>query len=129
MKKQDKDQGQEGQEGFTLLEVVVSTALLLIAATGFLMMASANAGLLAKEHRLDQSNYRIGAMAEEGKGEATGESLAVEFSMEDNSAWGKTEAEEVFYQYLVRDHGDQQDGGADGQGDAISNYIMVYRHR
>lgn len=138
MKKQDKDrgqegregqEGQEGQEGFTLLEVVVSTALLLIAATGFLMMASANAGLLAKEHRVDQSNYRIGAMAEQGKGEATGESLAVEFSMEDNSAWGKTGAREVFYQYIVRDLEDQQDGGADGQGGAISNYIVVYRHK
>lgn len=122
MSKRNRD---HGQEGFTLIEVVVSTALLVIAATGFLMMAGTNAGLLAKEHRLDQSNYRIGSMAEEGKGETTGESLTVTFSMEDGSGGPGQEAWEVFDQYMVRDQGSSQEE----QGESTGNFIMVYRHR
>lgn len=122
MSKRNRD---HGQEGFTLIEVVVSTALLVIAATGFLMMAGTNAGLLAKEHRLDQSNYRIGSMAEEGKGETTGESLTVKFSMEDGSCCPGQEAWEVFDQYMVRDQGSSQEE----QGESTGNFIMVYRHR
>lgn len=122
MSKRNRD---HGQEGFTLIEVVVSTVLLVIAATGFLMMAGTNAGLLAKEHRLDQSNYRIGSMAEEGKGETTGESLTVKFSMEDGSGCPGQEAWEVFDQYMVRDQGSSQEE----QGESTGNFIMVYRHR
>ena len=83
MKKRNR---KRGREGFTLIEVIASTALLMVTATGFLMMTGANTGLLAKEHRLDQSNYRLSAMAEEGLGEATGAELVVEISMEGTPA-------------------------------------------
>ena len=108
---------EKGREGFTLIEVIVSTALLLVTATGFLMMTGANTGLLAKEYRLDQLNYRLSAMVEEGMGSETGETLAVSFSLEDGSGYPDVEAEEIFDQYRVSD---------DTEPD---NSIIVYRHR
>ena len=124
MKKRNR---KRGREGFTLIEVIASTALLMVTATGFLMMTGANTGLLAKEHRLDQSNYRLSAMAEEGLGEATGAELVVEFSMEGDSGYPDAGAEEIFYQYSVReDEGrDEEFGDCSGPGSSI----IVYRHR
>lgn len=132
MRKQNRKQG---QEGFTLIEVVASAALLTIAATGFLMMEGANSGLLVKEQRLDQSNYRIGAMAEEGVGERPGEILSVSFTPEEGFNFPSGEVREVFDQYIVRDRGDKgksQDGDTDMQeenGETAGNFITVYRHR
>ena len=69
------------QDGFTLIEVVAAAALLAVVCTGFLMMTAANAGRSAKEYRLDRSIYDLSVQAEEGQGEATGETLEVEFTL------------------------------------------------
>lgn len=98
MKKQNK---RRGQEGFTLIEVIVSTALLAVAASGFLMMAGANVSLLAREHRLERSNYELEAMAEEGEGESTGGGFVMEFHMENDREYAGVGAEEQFGEYRV----------------------------
>lgn len=66
MKKSDS---RSSRGGFTLIEVVVSTALLAVVCTGFLMMTAANAGQMSREQRLEQSNYNLSARA--GQGEET----------------------------------------------------------
>lgn len=102
-----------------MIEVITATALLVVMATGFLMMAGANAGLLAREHRLDRSNYELSAMAFEDKGEATGRSLVLEFSVEGSGAsFDDYEAEEVFDEYSVSETWE-------GEG----NSMTFYRHR
>ena len=79
MKKSDS---RSSRGGFTLIEVVVSTALLAVVCTGFLMMTAANAGQMSREQRLEQSNYILSARAGQGEGDPTGETIAVEFSLE-----------------------------------------------
>lgn len=51
-----KSVNRSSRGGFTLIEIVVSTALLAVVCTGFLMMTAANAGQLSGEQRLEQSN-------------------------------------------------------------------------
>ena len=70
MKKSDS---RSSRGGFTLIEVVVSTALLAVVCTGFLMMTAANAGQMSREQRLEQSNYNLSARAGQGEGDPTGE--------------------------------------------------------
>lgn len=103
--------------GFTMIEVVVSTALLIVAVSGFLMMTGYNTSLLAEDRRLDRSNYNLSAMAEEGEGETTGNRLTVEFTME-NSDGSEIRAEEIFDEYSVSGTwGDRPDS------------MTFYRHR
>ena len=64
-----KSVNRSSRGGFTLIEIVVSTALLAVVCTGFLMMTAANAGQLSGEQRLEQSNYNLSALAGEGEGE------------------------------------------------------------
>ncbi len=64
-----KSVNRSSRGGFTLIEIVVSTALLAVVCTGFLMMMAANAGQLSGEQRLEQSNYNLSALAGEGEGE------------------------------------------------------------
>ena len=47
----------EKQAGFSLVEVVVSTAILFSVAGAFLAMTAANGKLLAREHSLVQGAY------------------------------------------------------------------------
>lgn len=63
-----KSVSRSSRGGFTLIEIVVSTALLAVVCTGFLMMTAANAGQLSGEQRLEQSNYNLSALAGEGEG-------------------------------------------------------------
>ena len=65
MKKSDS---RSSRGGFTLIEVVVSTALLAVVCTGFLMMTAANAGQMSREQRLEQSNYNLSARASAWRG-------------------------------------------------------------
>lgn len=99
--------------GFTLIEVVASTALLAVVCTGFLMMAAANAGQISREQRLEQSNYDLSARAGEGEGEPTGETIAVEFSLEEREA-----VLEIFEQYEITEPGED-----------TGNHMTFYRHR
>lgn len=62
-----KSVNRSSRGGFTLIEIVVSTALLAVVCTGFLMMTAANAGQLSGEQRLEQSNYNLSALAGEGE--------------------------------------------------------------
>lgn len=102
-----------------MIEVITATALLVVTAAGFLMMASANARLLAREHRLDRSNYGLSAMAFEDKGEATGRSLVLEFTMEGSGSGSDDyEAEEVFDEYSVSETWEEE-----------VNSMTFYRHR
>lgn len=107
-----------GQGGFTMIEVIAATALLVVTASGFLMMAGANAGLLAREHRLDRSSYALSAMAAKGEGEPTGRSLTVEFTMEHSGLEDEAQAIEQFDEYSVSET--WEDGG---------NTMTFYRHR
>lgn len=99
---------QDPEGGFTLIEVIVSTALLLTVATGFMMMTAANAGVLAREHKIDRSNYELGARAVLGEGEATGETLVVEFSLEYREDGDyREEVKEIFEQYGISETGEE----------------------
>ena len=99
--------------GFTLIEVVVSMALLTVVCTGFLMMTAANAGQLSREQRLEQSNYNLSALAGVGEGEPTGETIAVEFGLEEENG-----VREIFEQYEITES--EEDTG---------NHMTFYRHR
>lgn len=110
MKKSDS---RSSRGGFTLIEVVVSTALLAVVCTGFLMMTAANAGQMSREQRLEQSNYILSARAGQGEGDPTGETIAVEFSLD-----GTNQVREIFEQYEITESG--EDAG---------NHMTFYRHR
>ena len=56
----------EKQAGFSLVEVVVSTAILFSVAGAFLAMTAANGKLLAREHSLVQGAYELSALAQKG---------------------------------------------------------------
>ena len=56
--------------GFSLVEVIVSVALIALISTGFLYMMAANSQLLSREYRLDRSSYELGALADRGEGKA-----------------------------------------------------------
>ena len=62
-----KSVNRSSRGGFTLIEIVVSTALLAVVCTGFLMMTAANAGQLSGEQRLEQSNYNLSAWPAKGR--------------------------------------------------------------
>lgn len=108
-----KSVSRSSRGGFTLIEVVVSTALLAVVCTGFLMMTAANAGQLSREQRLEQSNYNLSAWAGEGEGGPTGETIAVEFSLKEGD-----EVREIFEQYEITES--EEDTGS---------HMTFYRHR
>ena len=108
-----KSVNRSSRGGFTLIEIVVSTALLAVVCTGFLMMTAANAGQLCGEQRLEQSNYNLSALAGEGEGEPTGETIAVEFGLEEENG-----VREIFEQYEITES--EEDTG---------NHMTFYRHR
>lgn len=65
--------------GFSLVEVIVSVALIALISTGFLYMMAANSELLSREYRLDRSSYELGALADRGEGRAGEKVLTVYF--------------------------------------------------
>ena len=79
MKKSDS---RSSRGGFTLIEVVVSTALLAVVCTGFLMMTAANAGQMSREQRLEQSNYNLSARPGKERGNPTGKTIRGRLSWE-----------------------------------------------
>ena len=83
----------EKQAGFSLVEVVVSTAILFSVAGAFL----ANGKLLAREHSLVQGAYELSALAQKGEGSPTGETFEVIFQGNEGDAL------EVFSGYKVTD--------------------------
>ena len=85
----------EKQAGFSLVEVVVSTAILLSVAGAFLAMTAANGKLLAREHSLGA--YELSALAQKGEGSPTGETFEVIFQGNEGDAL------EVFSGYKVTD--------------------------
>ncbi len=95
--------------GFSLIEVIVSVALIALISTGFLHMMAVNAELLSREYRLDQSSYELSALAGQGEGSAGEKSVAVEFRLDS----GET-LEEYFREYIVEKGGE--------------NRITYYRH-
>ena len=120
MKKSDS---RSSRGGFTLIEVVVSTALLAVVCTGFLMMTAANTSQLSGEQSLERSNYDLSTRAGVGEGDPTGETIAVEFSLEEkdgDTEYGYTEnlAQEIFEQYEIFES--EEDTG---------NHMTFYRHR
>ena len=106
-----KSVSRSSRGGFTLIEIVVSTALLAVVCTGFLMMTAANAGQLSGEQRLE--HYNLSALAGEGEGEPTGETIAVEFGLEEENG-----VREIFEQYEITES--EEDTG---------NHMTFYRHR
>ena len=58
----------EKQAGFSLLEVIVSTAILFSVAGAFLSMTAANGVLLTREHSLMQNAYELSELAGEEEG-------------------------------------------------------------
>ena len=96
----------ERQAGFSLLEVIISTGLLVIVAGAFLTMAAANGTLLLRERSLAQNTYELSAMAENGEGESLGEELELVFEGEAGSV------SEIFGKYKVENE----------KGDAMTYY-------
>lgn len=85
--------------GFSLIEVIVSVALIALISTAFLQMTAVNTCLLAREHEMDRQSYELGESALRGEGNAVGDGLTVYF---DHGA------EEYFEQYQVTgDGGDE----------------------
>ena len=76
----------EKQAGFSLVEVVVSTAILFSVAGAFLAMTAANGKLLAREHSLVQGAYELSALAQKGEGSPTGEKFEVIFQGNEGDA-------------------------------------------
>ena len=101
--------GSGPRAGFSLVEVIVSVALIALISTGFLYMMAANSQLLSREYRLDRSSYELGALADRGEGKAGEKVLTVYFQMDS----GET-LEEYFREYTV---------GEDGE-----NRITYFRH-
>lgn len=87
----------EKQAGFSLIEVVVSTAILFSVAGAFLSMTAANGKILSREHKLVQSAYELSALAEKGEGEPAGEGFEVIFQGKEG------DASEMFAGYEVTD--------------------------
>lgn len=90
----NKDQIQ-GSEGFSMIEAVVSGALILLGATAFFTMAAANGKLLLQSGRIAKDSYGWEAAAGDGEGEKTGETMDVIFEKDGE------EAVEVFDQYRM----------------------------
>ena len=84
-----------GREGFSLIEAVLSAALILLGATAFLTMAAANGKLLLQSGRIAKDSYGWEAAAADGEGEKTGETMEVIFQKDGE------EAVEVFDQYRM----------------------------
>ena len=80
----------EKQAGFSLLEVIVSTAILFSVAGAFLSMTAANGVLLTREHSLMQNAYELSELAEE---------LEIIFEGEEEGA------SEIFGKYIVTSEG------------------------
>lgn len=92
----------EKRAGFSLVEVVVSTAILFFIAAAFLTMTAANGKILSKEHLLVQGAYELSALAENGEGEPMVENFEVIFQGKEG------EVSEVFAGYKVTDeNGDE----------------------
>lgn len=107
--------------GFTLLETVVSVALIGLVLTGFMTMAAGSAAVLTRECQMDRLSSRLSEEAAAGGGESTGAELAVHFELdgtEPSGEYTETGAEEIFLEYK-----------ADGQGTEVSGQITYYRHR
>ena len=85
----------EKQAGFSLLEVVISTGILVIVAGAFLTMTAANGTILLRERSLAQNAYELSAMAENGEGEPLGEELELVFEGDGGSV------SEIFGKYKV----------------------------
>ena len=81
----------EKQAGFSLLEVIVSTAILFSVAGAFLSMTAANGVLLTREHSLMQNVYELSELA--------GEELEIIFEGEEE------DASEIFGKYIVTSEG------------------------
>lgn len=83
--------------GFSLIEVIVSMALLLTVVLGFVTMTAANAKVMTGVHRRESSMYRLAAMAENGEGTSTGEMLELSFTLKGGLEEGeRAETEELF---------------------------------
>lgn len=102
------------RSGFTLIEVIAAAVLLTLTASAFMMMMAVNTKLLVKEHKIERSGYQLSAMAQGGEGEATGETLAVEFIWEDS---GEV-IEEIFEEYSVSE-----------KWEDVENSMTFYRHK
>lgn len=110
MRKPDRRRG-----GFTLIEVLISTVLLVLVASGFMAMTASNLKLLTKEDRMERSNYSLSSLAASGGGEPTGETLTVIFTTDEGEGGS---VEEIFGEYRVRENWDDME------------YSMTfYRHR
>lgn len=99
--------------GFTLIEVVAATVLLVITASGFMMMIAANTKALAREQRIERSNYELSSLAQWSGGEPTGRVLTVEFMWEA----GGVAAEELFEECSVSE-----------EWEDMENSMTFYRH-
>ena len=97
-----------GREGFSLIEAVLSAALILLGATAFLTMAAANGKLLLQSGRIAKDSY---GWAADGEGEKTGETMEVIFQKDGE------EAVEVFDQYRM-----PQDEQSAGEGVPFFRY-------
>ncbi len=109
-----------GKGGFTLIEVVVSIALIALISTGFMTMAAGSASLLSKEYEMDRMSYRLSERAAAGGGEISGGGVTVHFRL-DVEPYGDSytvnEAEELFVEYTVG-----------GREDEAPGWITFYRH-
>ncbi len=117
-----KKPSRSGKGGFTIIEVVVSVALIALISTGFMTMAAGSASVLNREYQMDRLSYVLSEKAAEGGGEATGTGMIVHFELDGTEPLGDsyTEcgAEEIFLEYKVSE-----------QGTEVSNQITFYRHR
>lgn len=82
--------------GFSLIEVIVSVALIALISTGFLQMVAVNTRLLAREQEMDRQSYEFAGAAARGEGDVLGDGLTVRFDLG---------AEEYFEQYQVTGDG------------------------
>ena len=110
-----------GNDGFTLIEVVVSIALIALISTGFMTMAAGSASLISREYEMDRLNYRLSERAAKGEGQTSGGGVTVYFELDHTeplgAAYSVDGAEELFLEYTVS-----------GQEEEIPGRITFYRH-
>jgi prepilin-type N-terminal cleavage/methylation domain len=88
---------EQQSRGFTLVEAVVSVALLGIITAGFLLITGGSAQILSGGYRSDEAGYELGEMVENRDGNQTGRVAVLYFEDHENQLSGRFD----LYEYEV----------------------------
>lgn len=87
--------------GFTLVEAVISAALLGIITAGFMLLVGGNVQILSRGYQIDRSGYNLGRMIENQAGTKTNAIGNLTFEDSEHQLGGTLK----LYEYKVTDDG------------------------